>query len=186
MFHNSRKIEITALPQDAIPTSLQDIELLAEEGIRKEIRQWIEESETGSVATTTRCRECGEIAKFSSWQAGIVRTRFGLVRYTRAQYSCPSCYHFTYPLDERINPLASLARLRTKLAAGKSLPVADLAKSWGLGSFNQLSVRTQRITELACAGNNQPNSELGAAAIHWKTARTIPLSCHHNHSELTF
>ena len=186
MFHNSRKIEITTFPQDAIPTSLQDIELLAEEEIRKEICQWIEESETGSVTTTTRCRECGEIAKFTSWQVGIVRTRFGLVRYTRAQYSCPSCYHFTYPLDERINPLASLARLRTKLAAGKSLPVADLAKSWGLGSFNQFPARTPRNNELICAGNYQPDSEPGAAAIRWKTSGTISLSCHNNHSELTF
>jgi hypothetical protein len=39
-------------------------------------------------------------------------------------------------LDERINPVESLAKLRAKIAAGKSLPVAEMADAWGLGSLN--------------------------------------------------
>jgi len=38
-------------------------------------------------------------------------------------------------LDERVDPYASLARLRTRIAAGMSLPVDELAKAWGLGSM---------------------------------------------------
>lgn len=48
---------------------------------------------------------------------------------------CPHCHHSTCPLDERLDPYTSLAKLRTQIAAGKSLPVDELAKSWGLGSL---------------------------------------------------
>jgi len=58
------------------------------------------------------------------------------VRYRRAHYVCPNCYHSTYPLDERLDPNASLARLRKRLADGVPLPVGEIARAWGLGTLN--------------------------------------------------
>ena len=83
----------------------------------------------------SRCRDCGNYANYISKKVGFVRTQFGLLRYRRAYYVCPYCHQSTCPLDERLNPIESLARLRTKVAAGKPLPVAELAKAWGLGSL---------------------------------------------------
>jgi hypothetical protein len=84
---------------------------------------------------TTRCRQCGKQANYVKKRAGFANTRFGLIRYDRATYVCPHCYTSTCPLDERLNPYKSLARLRTKIAAGKSLPVSELANAWGLGTL---------------------------------------------------
>jgi hypothetical protein len=44
-------------------------------------------------------------------------------------------------MDERLNPVESLARLRTKIAAGKSLPVAELAQAWSLGKLKNFPTR---------------------------------------------
>ena len=117
-------------------SSLLDVESLVLKSIRKKIQLWIENSEQNSPASTTRCRDCGKVANFSSKRVGFVRTRFGLIRYLRSHYLCPHCHHSTYPLDERLNPVESLARMRTKMAAGKTLPVAELAQAWGLGSLD--------------------------------------------------
>jgi hypothetical protein len=118
------------------PASLQDIESAAANTIRKDIRFWIENNQEYSPNLTTRCRECGQVANYVSKRVGHVRTQFGLVTYRRAAYSCSQCHCTTYPMDERLNPVQSLARLRTKIAAGKSLPVAELAQAWGLGKLN--------------------------------------------------
>jgi len=118
-----------------IISSLLDIEDIVVVSIREIIQQWIECSEASPPEPTTRCSECGKVANFSMKQAGYVRTYFGLISYQRAGYLCPICHHTTYPLDERLNPVESLARMRTKIAAGKILPVSELAQAWGLGTL---------------------------------------------------
>lgn len=118
------------------PTSLQEVESAATRTIRKDIRLWIENNQEFSPELTTRCRECGQVANYVSEQVGHVQTQFGLISYQRAAYSCSHCHCNTYPMDERLNPVKSLARLRTKIAAGKRLPVAELAQAWGLGRLN--------------------------------------------------
>jgi hypothetical protein len=120
--------------------SLSELEALASQKTRQVIRliiaQWLEACEELEPQPQTRCRECGLQANFVSRRVAFARTQFGLVRYHRAYYVCPHCHSSTCPLDERLNPLESLARLRAKIAAGKSLPVAEMANAWGLGSLN--------------------------------------------------
>jgi hypothetical protein len=124
-------------------SSLDELEVLAGQKTRQVIRwiiaQWLEACEEIEPQHQTRCRECGLQANLVSRRAAFARTQFGLVRYQRAYYVCPHCHSSTCPLDERLNPLESLARLRTKIAAGKSLPVAEMAKAWGLGSLNGIA-----------------------------------------------
>ena len=107
--------------------------------IQKNIQDWIEQCEVNPPDPTTGCRECGKVANFISKRDGCVRTQFGLIRYQRARYLCPYCHHTTCPLDERLNPVESLARLRSKILAGEDLPVGKLAKTWGLGSLDILN-----------------------------------------------
>ena len=106
---------------------------------REIIAQWLEACEELEPQSQTSCRECGLKANFVSKRAAIVRTQFGLVRYVRAYYVCSHCHQSTSPLDERLNPYQSLARLRAKIAAGKSMPVAEMANAWGLGSLNGMA-----------------------------------------------
>jgi hypothetical protein len=113
---------------------LSKIEAIAVRKFREKIQDWIETREGNNPDQTTRCRHCGKLANYLEKRIGFVQTRFGVIRYKRAYYVCPSCYQSTCPLDERLNPYKSLARLRTKVAAGENLPVAELAKSWQLGS----------------------------------------------------
>ena len=124
-------------------SSLDELEVLAGQKTRRVIRviiaQWLKACEEIEPQPQTRCRECGLQANFISSKAAFARTQFGLVRYQRAYYVCPHCHASTCPLDERLNPLESLARLREKIAAGKSLPVAEMAKAWGLGSLNGIA-----------------------------------------------
>lgn len=103
---------------------------------REIIARWLAECEYQEPETQTLCCECGLEANFVSRKATMARTQFGMIRYKRAYYVCPHCHHSTAPLDERLNPFQSLARLRAKIAAGKFLPVAEMAKAWGLGSLN--------------------------------------------------
>ncbi len=103
------------------------------------IAQWLEACEELVPQPQTLCQECGLKANFLSKRAAIARTQFGLVRYQRAYYVCPHCHQSTSPLDERLNPYQSLARLRAKIAAGESLPVAEMANAWGLGSLNGIA-----------------------------------------------
>lgn len=104
--------------------------------MRAIISQWLTMSEGTEISPQTICRECGSQANYVSRRAAFADTRFGLVRYERAYYVCPHCHASTCPLDERINPVESLARLRMKISAGISLPVAEMAHDWGLGSLN--------------------------------------------------
>ena len=117
------------------PCTLDDLETIAAQMIREMLRDWIENSEEILPEPEARCRECGNYANYVSKRVGFTHTRFGLLRYKRAYYVCPDCHQSTCPLDERLNPVESLARLRAKVIAGKSLPVAEIAKSWGLGSL---------------------------------------------------
>ena len=123
------------------PTSLQEVESAVVSTIRKDIRLWIENNKDISPKLTTRCRECGQVANYDSERVGHVQTQFGLISYRRAAYSCSHCHCSTYPMDERLNPVESLARLRTKIAAGKSLPVAELAQAWSLGKLKNFPTR---------------------------------------------
>jgi hypothetical protein len=122
------------------PTNLNELETLAEQLTRKLGRQilqkWLEALEQPDPPPSSKCRACGKDTNFVSKRAGFLHTDFGLVRYMRAYYVCPHCYQSTCPLDERLNPYESLARLRRQIAAGKSLPVDELASTWGLGSLN--------------------------------------------------
>lgn len=141
-----------------VPTSFQEIEVIAANEIREKIRSWLEDNQEGAPQATTRCRECGEVAVYHSQRVGHARTKFGIVRYKRACYVCPHCRHSTFPLDERLSPYESLARLRAKLEGGKSLPVAELAKAWGLGSLNPYPIHESPPTKEP-AGINPGDSQ---------------------------
>lgn len=117
-------------------SSLREIEISVAKKIRNNIQTWIENFESKPPVPNTLCRNCGKISVFHSMQEGNVHTQFGLIRYQRAFYLCPFCYQGTYPLDERLNPYQSLARMRTKILAGEDLPVSKMAKAWGLGTLD--------------------------------------------------
>jgi hypothetical protein len=102
---------------------------------RERLQQKLEELEEKNPLPITRCRWCGGFAHYDSNRGRYVNTHFGLIRYRRAYYICTQCQRSTCPLDERLNPYASLARLRQRIAAGKILPVDELASAWGLGSL---------------------------------------------------
>ncbi len=120
-------------PDVEYSSSLDDLENTTVIVIRKLFQQWLEKYEEHDPEPRIRCRECGNFANYVSKRTGFIRTKFGLLRYKRAYYVCPECHQSTCPLDERLNPIESLARLRSKVATGKALPVAEMAESWGLG-----------------------------------------------------
>ena len=117
------------------PSTLGDLETITAQITLKILRDWIEKSEEIIPKPETRCRECGNYANYVSKRFRFIKTQFGLLRYKRAYYVCPHCHQSTCPLDERLDPIESLARLRAKVITGKPLPVAELAKDWGLGSL---------------------------------------------------
>ena len=139
-------IEISGISKSELSnlSSLEELESLVAASIREKIQLWIENSELNPPQPTTRCRECGNVANFSSNRVGYICTQFGLIRYLRAEYLCPDCRGATCPLDERLNPVESLARLRTKISAGKNLPVGELAQAWGLGTM-KISPRNHQL-----------------------------------------
>lgn len=124
--------------------SLTDLEELMDRVTRrisrKVLGEWLDACEKVEPQPTTKCRDCGKDANYVSKRVGFVHTQYGLIRYRRAYYVCPHCHQSTCPLDERLNPIESLARMRAKIAAGKSLPVAEMASAWDLGSLNTLEM----------------------------------------------
>ena len=130
-------------PDQTKLNSFSEFEALAGQKTRQVMRviiaQLLEACEELVPQTQTLCRECGLKANFVSRKSAMARTQFGLVRYQRAYYVCPHCHQSTSPLDERLNPYQSLARLRAKIDAGESLPVAEMANAWGLGSLNGMA-----------------------------------------------
>lgn len=129
------------------PSSLGEVEDILADVICKEIGQMIESSEPNPPEPTTRCRDCGAVANFTSQQPGTVTTKFGSIGYWRSAYTCTACGRKTFPLDERLNPVASLARLRTRISAGKSLPVSELAHAWGLGTLDIFAGQSQSASD---------------------------------------
>jgi hypothetical protein len=105
---------------------------------RNSIKCWLETLSSGDPDLTTVCAWCGEIANFVSKRARILATRFGGIRYQRAYYVCPHCHQKTCPLDEWLDPCASLRRMRTRLAAGVNLPVDRMARTWKLGDRREV------------------------------------------------
>jgi hypothetical protein len=122
------------------PVKFDDLEANATKIVRIILQEWIESSEEILAKPETRCRECGNFANYISKRIGFIQSQFGTLRYKRAYYVCPHCHQSTCPLDERLDPIGSLARLRAKLAAGKQLPVAEIARDWGLGSLLSTSL----------------------------------------------
>ena len=146
MINQTQITEISAKLMEIGQTKLNsfsEFETLATQKTRQAIRmiiaQWLKACEELEPEPQTFCKDCGMKANFVSKRSAMARTQFGLVRYVRAFYVCPHCHQSTSPLDERLNPYQSLARLRAKIAAGKSLPVAEMAKAWGLGSLNGMA-----------------------------------------------
>jgi hypothetical protein len=125
------------------PSSLSEMETCAKQLMgrvgREILGQWLQHCEEHDPDPTTKCRRCGKDATYVSKRTGFARTRLGMVRYRRAYYVCPHCFQSTYPLDERLSPYESLARLRTQIAAGRSLHVDELARAWGLGSVKGIT-----------------------------------------------
>jgi hypothetical protein len=119
------------------PVNIDDLEAITNQIARKNLQEWLESSEETELKFQTRCCECGNYANYVSKRVGFVRSRFGLLRFKRAYYVCPHCHQSTCPLDERLDPVESLARLRARLAEGIQLPVAEMAKDWGLGSLKK-------------------------------------------------
>jgi len=160
-----------------IISSLQDIEDIVVVSIREELRQWIENNEAYPIEPTTRCSECGQVANFSTKQTGYVRTKFGLIRYLRAGYLCPHCHHTTYPLDERLDPVESLARMRTKIAAGKKLPVSELAQAWGLGTLKISPGQSPSSPEASQSGKIQKDQGLDIRFSRNNHLQIRPIVC---------
>lgn len=129
----------TARPKSINLCSLQDLENKIASSMCEKIQQWIENQEANYPEPTTRCRDCGKVAYYHGHRVAYIRTQFGLISYKRAGYTCSSCSQITFPLDERLNPIASLARLQAKISAGKKLPVSELAKAWRLGHMESPS-----------------------------------------------
>jgi hypothetical protein len=123
------------------PSTLDELENFVEVKVRQLsrtlIKQWLETCEGTHPDPTTKCRWCGADANYVSKRVATVSTKFGLVRYRRDYYICSQCHQSTCPLDERLNPYESLARLRAQIANGNNLPVNEFAEAWGLGSLNQ-------------------------------------------------
>jgi hypothetical protein len=115
--------------------NLENLEVYTAHMVRNILQEWLESSEEIQPKSQTHCRECGNFANYVCKRVGFIQTQFGLLRVRRAYYVCPICHQSTCPLDERLNPVESLARLRAKLAGGKQLPVAETAKDWGFGSI---------------------------------------------------
>jgi hypothetical protein len=144
-----------------IPSSLEDLETLTGQASRQILQHWLENSEESDPEPKTRCRDCGNYANYISKRVGFIRTQFGLLRFRRAYYVCPDCHQSTCPLDERLNPIESLARLRTKIAGGKPLPVAELAQAWGLGSLKVFNSKNPTIGKNKSHTVHQAESEKG-------------------------
>lgn len=120
---------------NAEPTNFNDLESITMQLGRQILQEWLESCEESHPKDQVRCCECGDFANYVSKRIGFIQTQFGLLRYKRTYYVCPNCHHSTCPLDERLDPVGSLARLRAKLSEGRQLPVAEIAKDWGLGSL---------------------------------------------------
>lgn len=129
----------TPRPKAINPCSLQELENKMASSMCEKIQHWIENHEADSPEPTTLCRDCGQAAFYDMQQVAYIRTQFGLISYKRAGYACSICSQTTFPLDERLNPIASLARLQVKISAGKLLPVSELAKAWRLGHMESPS-----------------------------------------------
>ena len=142
-------------------SSLDDLETFTAQISREILQQWLENNEEIDPDPKTRCRDCGDYANYISKRVGFIRTQFGLLRFRRAYYVCPDCHQSTCPLDERLNPIESLARLRTKIAGGKSLPVAELAQAWGLGSLKVFNSKNPTIGKNKSHIVHQAESEKG-------------------------
>lgn len=157
--------ELLGIEQTPI-TSFDELLAVVSEITRKDnrdiITRWLEECENHEPDLQTLCRECGMKANYVSRKPAIACTQFGMVRYKRAYYVCPYCHHSTAPLDERLNPYQSLARLRAKIAAGKSLPVAEMANAWGLGSLNGVASELSVSSHFISRGIQKPSMNAGS------------------------
>jgi hypothetical protein len=144
--------------------SLEEFESLAGEKTRQVMRailgQWLAACEELDPLPQTLCRECGLKANFVSRRTALIRTQFGLVRYRRAYYVCPHCHAATCPLDERLYPIESLARLRAKIGAGKHLPVGEMAKVWGLGTIRVRTNSPMSLRQDPLYNSRSASSEL--------------------------
>lgn len=138
--NEASKVEPANLPELEVT-----IEKISRQFSRTMLQEWLENCEDIHPNPTTKCRWCGEDANYISKRVGTADTKFGLVRYRRAYYLCPHCYQSTCPLDERLNPYESLARLRILIANGINLRVNELAKAWGLGSLKQATSESLEI-----------------------------------------
>lgn len=127
-------------PTASRASGLAEVEVRLEEDVkraaRQRMRKCLDALAERTPARTTRCRNCGEEANYVHMRAGLLRSRFGLLRYRRAFYVCPHCHKSTCPLDERLDPARSLGRLRSRVLAGQRLPVEQMARAWGLGSLH--------------------------------------------------
>lgn len=162
-----KKIKFDKVPTriDSSHSSFADIQVdlkrLTRQAVREALADWLESSEGDNPPGATKCRHCGSDANFISKKPRVLQTQFGSLRYERAYYVCPHCYGSTCPLDERLDPHTSLARLRKRVLEGRHLPVDEIAKSWGLGSINEksdesfsISLFNARVNQiLQCAGN---------------------------------
>ena len=158
-------------------STLKDIEIMVAKRICKNIQIWIENCESKPPAPNTRCQDCGQVSNFQSMQEGHVRTQFGVIRYERAYYLCPNCQHGTYPLDEKLNPIQSLARMRAKILAGKHLPVSEMAEAWGLGSLDFSAAQLTPPGEKYRSQAPLPGSRPETNPAEKNQNRFLPLLC---------
>jgi hypothetical protein len=127
---------------------------------REILGQWLDACEEVESQPRTKCRDCGKDANYVSKRVGVAHTQYGVIRYRRAYYVCPHCHQSTCPLDERLNPIESLARMRAKIATGKSLPVAEMASAWGLGSLNRIDKVPATVGQNPLRDNQSSSGEL--------------------------
>lgn len=129
---------------NSTPNRMSDLEAQIAQDLNRSgrawIKRWLEELTSSDPDPITRCSSCGGIANLISKRPRLWNTRFGAIRYHRAYYVCPDCHHKTCPLDEWLDPYASLRRMREGLASGKDLPVDVLARAWKLGEARDLEI----------------------------------------------
>jgi DNA-directed RNA polymerase subunit RPC12/RpoP len=120
------------------------LEVLLQDVGREVLEQHLKECDLDHPEPTIRCSHCGAQAQFSTRKTSYVKTGLGTVRYRRAVYRCSACRAETSPLDERLDPEQSLARMRAQIRSERWLPVGKMAKSWGLGTLNGVRKDTRQ------------------------------------------
>jgi len=96
------------------------------------LSMWLRQEPLQRPPKTKGCPHCQGQAQSHGQRAGTLHTMFGTVSYRRAYYTCETCHHGHYPLDDRlglrpnqmsaeVERLAGLVGVQTALGKGREL-----------------------------------------------------------------